>query len=326
MLDDQIQRFLSGLIHDGFHTPPAALKQAAMERLAGLIPFDTALWASGRTQGLSVHNAYLHKLPAAMMENWEQYKHQDRLLAHIMANPGVTCDVYDFYSRHERPSLEIYTRHSAQYGIESAISTALPNPETGLVEVMSLYRKPGQPEFSPRQRALKQFVFPLMVDVWHQNQIAHLKSLSGGEPSLAAAVCDRQGLLRHADKEFIALVSAEWPGWQAPLLPKPLVRWLSAPGRPAYKGKRAALSAAAQEDLILLQAQPGGAATALTPREEQVARHYADGMTYKEIAEQLSVSPSTARRHLESIYKKLGVSNKIGLAQALSDSGPPGRA
>ncbi|KMY67064.1 hypothetical protein AAU61_14100 [Desulfocarbo indianensis] len=317
MLDDQMQSFLSGLIHDGFHTPAAALKQAAMERLAGLIPFDTALWASGHTQGLSVHNAYLHKLPAEMMENWEQYKHQDRLLAHIMANPGLTCDVYDFYSRHERPSLEIYKQHSAHYGIESAISTAIPNPDSGLMEVMSLYRKPGQPEFSPRQRALKQFVFPLMIDVWHQNQIAHLKSLSGGEPSLAAAICDRQGLLRHADAEFLALLLAEWPGWKAPMLPKPLVSWLSAPGQPDYKGKRLALSADLLEDLILLQGQPSGAASLLTPREEQVARHYASGMTYLELAGELGVSPSTVRRHLESIYKKLGVSNKIGLAQAL---------
>ncbi len=289
-----------------------------MERLAGLIPFDTALCASGHTQGLQVHNAYLHNLPAEMMENWEKFKHQDRLLAHIMANPGVTCDVFDFYSRQERPSLEIYKQHSAPYGIEGAISTAIPDLATGLLEVMSLYRKPGGPEFSDKERDLKQFVFPLMIDVWHHNQIAHLKGLSGGDLGLAAAICDQEGWIRHADTEFTRQLQSEWPGWSAPMLPKPLGLWLAAPDQADFLGNQIVVRATVLDDLILLQSQPRGLAVLLTPREEQVARSFSVGMTYKEIASELNVSPSTTRRHIESIYKKLGVSNKVELAQALS--------
>ncbi len=320
MLDDQTQDFLGGLINDGFLTPAPGLKQAAMERLAGLIPFDTALWASGHTQELKVHNVYLHNLPVEMMENWEKFKHQDRLLAHIMAHPGVTCDVYEFYSHQERPSLEIYKQHSAHYGIESAISTAIPDPATGLLEVMSLYRSPGGPEFSPRERDLKQFVFPLMISMWHHNQIAHLKHISGGEAGLAAAICDREGLIRHTDADFIEQLKSEWPNWSSPLLPEPLSLWLSAPERTDFIGKQIAVSAAVLDDLILLQAQPRGVAALLTPREEQVARSFSAGMTYKEIAEELGLSPSTTRRHIESIYIKLGVSNKVELVQAMSSS------
>jgi DNA-binding CsgD family transcriptional regulator len=319
MLDEQTRHFLDGLIHDGFQVPAQKLKKAVMERLAGLIPFDTALWASGHINGLKVHNVYLHGLPAELMVNWEKFKHQDRLLAHIMANPGVTCDVYDFYSRQERPSLEIYKQHSSQYGIENAISTAIPDPGTGLLEVMSLYREPGGPEFTRRERELKQFAFPLMASVWHQNQIAYLKSISGGDPSQAAAVCDRQGMLRHADPDFIDQIKSEWQDWSAPLLPEPLGVWLSAPNPGDFIGKQILVSAALLEDLFLLRSQPRGATAMLTPREEQVARSFANGLTYKEIAEKLKISPSTARRHLESIYKKLGVSNKLELAQELAN-------
>lgn len=318
MLDDQTRHFLDGLIHDGFQVPAHGLKQAVLERLAGLIPFDTALWASGRTQGLKVHNVYLHNLPAELMENWEKFKHQDRLLAHIMAHPGVTCDVYEFYSRQERPSLEIYKQHSSHYGIESAISTAIPDPGTGLMEVMSLYRKPGAPEFSARERELKQFVFPLMINVWHHNQIAHLKGITGSAPGQAAAVCDQEGLIRHTDQELIGLLQSEWSDWSAPLLPEELRQWLSAPERSDYIGKKIMLSAAVLDDLILLLCKARGARALLTPREEQVARSFSEGLTYKEIAAELGMSPSTARRHLESIYRKLGVSNKVELAQELS--------
>jgi len=33
---------------------------------------------------------------------------------------------------------------------------------------------------------------------------------------------------------------------------------------------------------------------------------------------EFGLSPSTTRRHLESIHKKLGVSNKVELVQAMS--------
>jgi HD-GYP domain-containing protein (c-di-GMP phosphodiesterase class II) len=57
-------------------------------------------------------------------------------------------------------------------------------------------------------------------------------------------------------------------------------------------------------------AWPGG----LTEREVEVLRLAALGLTLKEIALDLSVSPHTARHHLEHIYEKIGVSSRAGAA------------
>ena len=57
----------------------------------------------------------------------------------------------------------------------------------------------------------------------------------------------------------------------------------------------------------------------LSEREMRIADMYANGMTYKEIAEQISRSPSTVRNHVNSIYQKLGVSSKIELLQCMVD-------
>lgn len=72
------------------------------------------------------------------------------------------------------------------------------------------------------------------------------------------------------------------------------------------------------DDLILVQAWPRGSLTMLTPREEQIADSYAAGLTYKEIATELEAAPSTVRSHIESIYRKLEVSNKVELFQLVS--------
>ena len=45
----------------------------------------------------------------------------------------------------------------------------------------------------------------------------------------------------------------------------------------------------------------------LTPREQEVMRCVADGLSNAEIAQVLVVEPSTVRKHLENVYEKLGV-------------------
>lgn len=49
----------------------------------------------------------------------------------------------------------------------------------------------------------------------------------------------------------------------------------------------------------------------LTSREIEVLEQLATGLPYTSIAENLFISPSTVRRHIENIYKKLQVHSKI---------------
>jgi DNA-binding CsgD family transcriptional regulator len=64
--------------------------------------------------------------------------------------------------------------------------------------------------------------------------------------------------------------------------------------------------------------EPGALSDApsLTPREMEVLSLASHGLTYAEIAEQLAVSPTTIRTHLENIYPKLGVSDKAAAVAA----------
>lgn len=49
----------------------------------------------------------------------------------------------------------------------------------------------------------------------------------------------------------------------------------------------------------------------LSGREVEVLEQLAVGLPYKSIAENLIISPSTVRRHIENIYKKLQVHSKV---------------
>jgi DNA-binding NarL/FixJ family response regulator len=47
-----------------------------------------------------------------------------------------------------------------------------------------------------------------------------------------------------------------------------------------------------------------------------------DGMTAVAIAHRLDISPRTVHKHLENLYAKLGVSDRLGAVLRLRDAGP----
>jgi DNA-binding CsgD family transcriptional regulator len=55
----------------------------------------------------------------------------------------------------------------------------------------------------------------------------------------------------------------------------------------------------------------------LTPRQLEVCEYAASGATVDEIAAHLHISPGTVRTHLKTVYRNLGVANRVELARAL---------
>ncbi len=53
----------------------------------------------------------------------------------------------------------------------------------------------------------------------------------------------------------------------------------------------------------------------LTPRETEVLEQLSKGLNYNKIADNLILSPGTVRKHIENIYKKLQVHNKLEAVQ-----------
>ncbi len=57
----------------------------------------------------------------------------------------------------------------------------------------------------------------------------------------------------------------------------------------------------------------------LSPREQEVARLVAQGLTNRQVAEELFLSPRTVDRHLSAAMRKLGVTSRTALAVAVTD-------
>ncbi len=74
----------------------------------------------------------------------------------------------------------------------------------------------------------------------------------------------------------------------------------------------------------------GGRAPApvgLTPTEQRIAELIASGLTYRETADALFISPKTVQWNLSKVYRKLGIRSRNELpARLAAEHGPPGPA
>jgi len=59
----------------------------------------------------------------------------------------------------------------------------------------------------------------------------------------------------------------------------------------------------------------------LTPRETEVLEQLSQGLEYREIAANLFIAPATVRKHIENIYRKLQVDNKMRAVKKASRHG-----
>jgi DNA-binding CsgD family transcriptional regulator len=84
---------------------------------------------------------------------------------------------------------------------------------------------------------------------------------------------------------------------------------------------RAAAARSAVRDADRLQTAVGRL-PGLTPRERQVVEHLLGGATDREIGRALGVAHRTVHKHLEQVYRKLGLANRTSLVAAVYAAGP----
>ena len=67
--------------------------------------------------------------------------------------------------------------------------------------------------------------------------------------------------------------------------------------------------------------EPGDQHPALTEREQQILRLVADGLSNREIADQLFLSRYTVESHVKRVYRKLAVSSRTGAVREAGSRG-----
>jgi len=201
------------------------------------------------------------------------------------------------------------------------LGLATRDPDLGLGRSLWLMRSQGAEAFSAAEQ--RQFE-SLAGHLAHAQRIsafciALLRAPGHHRPSGAKqglALVDAQGVIRHANDVFLTHARQGFPDWQPPALPSMLAL-------PALR-----LWTAIRRQSLVFTAQrrrPGGGLevrsyqccegmACLTETEFRVAACLFAGASYKEVARELGLAPSTVTKHVNNLYPKLGIGHRVELA------------
>lgn len=306
-------------------SPPAEFQILALDRVREALAFDSAVWITGvmSSEGGIVHSACVYHQPSEMMENYERIKQHDVLgfetfqrLGHTI-NAAVTTDSNWLTRLH--PDV---LAHVKRYGMEHVLSTHITEPVLQIFTAVAFYRANPEQLYSEAERLFKQNLMPHLVEAWNNNRFnfMHASSHGGTQSNHGRAIFDKRGLLYNAGQNFDVLMLTEWPDWQGPKLPLALLEVFSGEGHRQYSGKAIVATISALNDLSLLSIRGKSTVDQLSPREFEVARRFGRGLDHRRIAEELHISPATVRNHLQAIYAKLGVSNKVEMSRLILEA------
>jgi len=290
-----------------------------LEQLESILDFDSAMWGSASDNPRQMHEVCLYRQPEAMLQSYARYQDVDFLRDEVCRRPGHTVNLADLMPLEQLRRQRIYREHAIPFQATQVLCTAELDPVTTLIHTLVLFRADEHRPFSERDRQLKEFLFPHLMLILCNHCFQHMRRHCGDASDLyRAGVANRDGVLQQVEPGFTELLCREWPKWQGAVLPVVVTERLqAAKDNHSFDGRFIHLRLRRASPLVLLQIRELTAADQLTPRERQVARAYAEGRTYKAIARELGLSPSTVRNQLYAAFGKLGIHDKSQLAEAL---------
>lgn len=309
--------FLLNLSRGALETPAYEFKDWALSEARSLIPFDSCVWLMGNwiDETPVVHTAHLYRLEGNFIESWMRFQHEDKLARDVTLHSNRTFNVN---VAREYENTNIYNLHCKSYGVEHIVATGCIDPDTLLLNSMCFYRSNIEQPFSEQERFLKEILFQHLVEAARINWLTNLPNMfSAYQRSSfnALAACDNAGLLHVAMPSFVEICREEWPSWKGPFLPHEVLE--TARENQNYIGQSIVVSMFQIKELTLLRARIKVPADKLSPRELEIAQRFAGGTDYKTIAQELSISPSTVKVHLNKIYNKLDINEKASLVAKL---------
>ncbi len=321
---DPLNRIIASLYGAAFQQPLTGFQDFALAQISQLVPFDSAVWATGINEINQIHAVHLLNLPADLMMRYKmEYVATDYIRARAIAEPGRAFRIEDVMRLDDYYTLPAYTELGREIGIEHAMATAHTDPISGLSELILLWRADRDCPFSDEEREITQTLVPHVVAGWQHRQLVAMGSLSAGvqevetDQSRAHAIVDTSGLIYAVIGNFGDLFSKAVPGWNGPHLPDFVVEAINTGNVELKIGHYHILFSRAELRTIVVIA-PQAKMDTLSAGELRAVRLYAGGASNKEIAAELNLSTHTVRNQISASYRKLGVHSKIELVIALN--------
>ncbi|WP_395406554.1 response regulator transcription factor [Pseudoduganella sp. UC29_106] len=288
---------------------------AAIHSLHECFQFDAVVL--GATQfysrpGIYIIGAHIDGLPRTFMDDYLPLLSRDPIMRSLLAglNRPLLADLHFYY---QNLNLVALADFADQYHLHQ-VMTFGDMPRSGHPTRWIMFFMDGESGFSPAQQKRLANLWPHISQATSicDGRVTALRNLA--PPTFALALLNHCGEIEYADARFVELLQLEWPERDIACAARQVQAQLLEAR--TFKGKCIEITMV-PDSASVCQARPTAALAAMTPRETLVARRFAAGLSHKEVARELGISPNTVRTQLTHIYSKLRLHDKGALANYL---------
>lgn len=321
---EQLSQSLLALYRASHAEPITGFQEKAIGLVQSVLAFDSCTWSTSQItpEGMVYYTAFLYRELPDRLDAYEEVKTKDAVVFDAVLHLGETRNYHarSLYQGREYACIRDYAH---RFHHENLLVTASPEPDSSLTHALGFYRSDPDQQFSSREQQLCQQLVPHLQEALTINRMSYVQNLKGEDPirQLGMALVDAKGVVHYQENGFGTAIRLEWPAWKGGVLPPPLYHALLEEKHPTYRGEAIVAAYRPLSDLWLLRVRARMTVDKLSVRELAVARHVADGFSYKEIARLLGIAPDTVRNHIRAIQTKLGVRNNAELAAQFKQAG-----
>ncbi len=296
----------------------AAFPTFAIRTVQRLVDFDMAMFGlmtANPTGDIAAHYFHVFNEPHSVTDEWVAISGRDLILQAIIGNlgQGAHFHVPALFKARQDAQVRDYAQRRRHANV---LAMALPYGRGAVRYAISLRRADPCWGYTDRDRRTLELIIPHVAEALRINRAAFSRELRQACTDLDGGFCivDDSGLIVYQDAGFSPLARQLFVDFEDFRLPARLYQGLreGVPSVLRFGAMRVLITKHARLHWVSIRRQ--GRLDTLTDREKVIARYYGTGLTHKEIGAELSISPATARRHVEAIYLKLRVRTKADLA------------
>lgn len=309
-----LSEFANRLFEATLSAPPATYRSHMLENLCAWMNLSGALWRRSRILE-APHSVASFGLaastPAVLLRN----RGVNPVFDALHQSPGKAQSLAELVAETSLRSSSLYLRVLKPLQIECMAGLLWRDTLAGLDTEIIVVRDSSRPEFSSDELRQLEAAAPLLIGAATHASFVESSRPTGRYWSRPGALVDAGGQIYEAQSTFIDLLSTHYPHWRGSRLPFSVP--LQPPAEPYPEGALN-IFIEAVGDLSRVRIWPREVLDGLTQREREIATAIASGRSYKLVARELGVTPSTVSNHLQRIYTKLQVGSRSALADLVN--------
>jgi DNA-binding CsgD family transcriptional regulator len=329
----EVSKMLLSLYDEAQHAPGGGFVLNSLKKIQKVLPFDSAgvvslnVSKAGALQYTAAHAMNVspeEKLKARLELNLSERVVPGRGL--VGSDPLFVKSFNNRGNSHFISLEEVEDKKLVKYATDTGSINALclvTDAKGGGLNAISLWRSTKKHVFRDSDTQLANVLLPHLISAMgiHRKVVAEpevsVNRLAFPDP----VICFRSGFINFIHPDALHLLQSVYPGWNPPFLPKVIWDGLKSNTQMLFDNPRYLAKAKILDELVVVYFYPKSLDERLTKTEQKVANLLANGATYKEVSALLGSSLSTVRNQAHSIYRKLKVDRKAGLATALLMNG-----